>query len=89
MDNPTIPLSRESRDSTANNAEKNTTRLPRDSRRIASHLQFKKQRNKMEALQQKNDEYEDGKNIKRKMLIFKKHILKIQTDSKQSKDRCF
>lgn len=38
MDRPTMPLSMESLDITANRAEKNTTRFPRNSRRMANHL---------------------------------------------------
>lgn len=38
MDRPTRPLSKESLEMTANRAEKNTTRFPRNSRRMASHL---------------------------------------------------
>lgn len=38
MDSPTSPLFKESREITANNAAKNTTRFPRDSKRMANHL---------------------------------------------------
>lgn len=43
MDSPTSPLFKESREITANKAEKNTTRFPRDSNRMANHLKSNKQ----------------------------------------------
>ena len=38
MDSPTSPLLRLSRDTTANKAEKNTTKFPKNSSGMASHL---------------------------------------------------
>lgn len=49
MDSPTKPLSKLSRDITTKRAEKNTTKLPKDSRRMANHLECKEDTYKRES----------------------------------------